>query len=225
MLNLLPDLESQSLMHDIYCQRQSITDADGNRLLGTAPCDFDLPVALHHAYAAETLSASRARAVLVCGSHARKFFESAYNVPRNAVQGHIISVDSIERELFFILHPKYLASWAPRTELVQAAKTLRTFASKTDQPVNLDGFVERKNDKGLAPASGHNRLPSSDEVKACREHLCSGWSPSTEAGRDARAGQSQPRESSGFTTTSNFHFSTTPASRGLCRNLESQGPR
>lgn len=72
-------------MHDIYCQRQSITNPDGNRLSGTAPYDFDLAVPLHHAYATETLSASRARAVLVCGTYACKFFESTFNVPRNAV--------------------------------------------------------------------------------------------------------------------------------------------
>lgn len=57
-----------------------------------------------------------------------------------------------------------------------------------DQTVNLDGFTERKNsNKGPAHTSSHDRLPSSDEVKACRKGLRSSWGPSTPAGRDARA--------------------------------------
>jgi hypothetical protein len=71
----VPDAE-KCRVADIYTQRQSIVDADGNRLNGKAPYSHDEHVPTHYAHCKSQVEDCKGESALLAGLDSKHWFET-----------------------------------------------------------------------------------------------------------------------------------------------------
>lgn len=223
--SILPQTETRSMMLDLYCQRQSITnESTGERLNGTAPYDFDAALPLHHAYAAETISLSRAKYLLVCGSTAKKFFQKNFALDKSSSKGSSITanIGGCQRTVFFVPHPEYLSRFAAVQELSTIVQTLQEFGRLSGQRVDLAWFTEKADRKtdGQEPDMElphradvkRNRAEISGELEEYTDQSC--WKGDWFQGYKKRVNLETLEQHVGAQTLKRFHKDT-PEGRAL----------